>query len=169
VQKRGAEVPANGVGVKLSVDKPDTSGTRKTSCSSADLLANDSYCMFTRFRCTLFPMPKCKPFTVALALLMPDNKRQISLVVDRGCVNDSPVYLIIFVLRDLVDGDFQDRVKLQVTLGDVDKAQGLMDSGLKASQLDFLTGPVTNKAKKLAAGTTKDPATEKKIADIVNQ
>jgi len=115
-------------------------------------------------------MAKCKPFSVALALLMPDNKRQISLVVDRGCQDDNtPVYLIIFVLRDLVDGDFQDRVKLQVTLGDVDKAQGLMDSGLRASQLDFLTGPITNKAKKLPVGTTSDPATEKKIANIVNQ
>ena len=114
-------------------------------------------------------MANCKPFTVALALLMPDNKRQISLVVDRGCVNDAPVYLLIFVLRDLINGEFQDRVKLQVTIGDVDKAQGLMDSGLKASQLDFLTGPITNKAKKLPAGTTSDSSTEKKLADIINQ
>lgn len=114
-------------------------------------------------------MAKCKPFTVALALLMPDNKRQISLVVDRGCVDDAPVYLLIFVLRDLINGEFQDRVKLQVTIGDVDKAQGLMDSGLKQSQLDFLTGPITNKAKKLPPGTTSDPATEKKLADVVNQ
>ena len=115
-------------------------------------------------------MAKCEELTVTLALLMPDNKRQISLVVDRGCVDDNtPVYLIIFVLRDLVDGVFQDRVKLQVTIGDVSKAQGLMDSGLKASQLDFLTGPVTNKTKKLPTGTTSDPSAEKKLADIVNQ
>jgi len=113
-------------------------------------------------------MAKCKELTVSLALLMPDNKRQISLVVDRGCVNDTtPVYLIIFVLRDLVDGEFQDRVKLQVTIGDVSKAQGLMDRGLKASQLDFLTGPITNKAKKLPPGTTSNPAAEKKLGDIV--
>jgi hypothetical protein len=115
-------------------------------------------------------MAKCKELTVSLALLMPDNKRQISLVVDRGCIDDAtPVYLIIFVLRDLVDGGFQDRVKLQVTIGDVSKAQGLMDSGLKASQLDFLSGPVTNATKTLPPGTTTDPAAEKKLADLVNQ
>jgi hypothetical protein len=115
-------------------------------------------------------MPKCKELSIALALLMPDNKRQISLVVDRGCIDDkTPIFDIIFVLRDLVDGEFQDRVKLRVTIGDQTKAQALMDRGLKASQLDFLQGPITNKAKKLPPGTTKDPATETKIADIVNQ
>jgi hypothetical protein len=115
-------------------------------------------------------MAKCKPISIALALLMPDNKRQISLVVDKGCIDDkTPIYDIIFVLRDLVDGEFQDRVKLRVTIGDATKAQAFMDSGLKASQLDFLQGPVTSKAKKLPAGTTKDPATEKKLAEIVNK
>ena len=80
-------------------------------------------------------MAKCKPFSVALAFLMPDNKRQISLVVDRGCKDAAtPIYLIIFVLRDLVDGEFQDRVKLRVTIGDVDQAQALMDRGLKADR-----------------------------------
>jgi hypothetical protein len=115
-------------------------------------------------------MAKCKPVSVALALLMPDNKRQISLVVNKGCIDDAtPIYDIIFVLRDLVDGAFQDRVKLRVTIGDPDKAQSLMDRGLKASQLDFLQGPVTTVAKKLPAGTTTDPATEQKLADIVNK
>jgi hypothetical protein len=113
---------------------------------------------------------KCKELSISLALLMPDNKRQVSLVVDRGCIDDNtPVYDIIFVLRDLIDGEFQDRVKLRVTLGDGDKAQGLMDRGLRNSQLDFLQGPVTNKAKRLPTGTTSDPATEKKLLDIVNQ
>jgi len=115
-------------------------------------------------------MAKCKELSVTLALLMPDNKRQISLAVNRGYIDDNTfVFDIIFVLRDLVDGEFQDRVKLRVTIGDQSKAQALMDRGLKASQLDFLQGPVTNKAKRLPEGTTKDPATEKKIADIVNQ
>lgn len=115
-------------------------------------------------------MAKCKPVSVTLGLLMPDNKRQISLVVNKGCIDDkTPIYDIIFVLRDLVDGDFQDRVKLRVTIGDPDKAQALMDRGLKASQLDFLQGPVTNKAKKLPPGTTKDSAAEKKLAEIVDR
>jgi hypothetical protein len=111
---------------------------------------------------------KCTEFTVSLALLMPDNKRQISLVVDRGCKDDAtPVYVIIFVLRDLVSGGFQDRVRLEVTLGDTAKAQAMMDARtLKASQLDFLQGPITNAAKKLPAGTTSDPATEAKLAQI---
>src|SRR5271157_2074583 len=112
------------------------------------------------------PMPKkCKELSVTLALLMPDNKRQISLVINRGCIDDNtPIFDLIFVLRDLINGQFQDRVKLRVTLGDPDKAQAFMDRGMKASQLDFLTGPITNSAKKLQPGTKKDPATEKKIA-----
>jgi hypothetical protein len=115
---------------------------------------------------------KCKEVSVTLGLLMPDNKRQISFVMNRGCIDDStPVYDIIFVLRDLIDDQFQDRVKLRVTIGpqDNEKAQLLMDRGLKASQIDFLNGPITNRTKKLPPGTASDPASEKKLLEVFDK
>src|SRR2546428_11616848 len=105
-------------------------------------------------------MAKCKAFSITLAVLAPDNKRQVSFGMTKGCLNDStPFYVINFVLRDRVNGGFQDRVKLNITVGDTlnPKAQALMDQGMTAVQLEFLQGPITNRAKKLDPGTTNDP------------
>ncbi|HEU4477668.1 MAG TPA: hypothetical protein VFR80_04065 [Pyrinomonadaceae bacterium] len=104
-------------------------------------------------------MPKCKPFSVNLAVLAPSNKRQVSFGITRGCIDDNtPFYLIIFVLRDKVDGGFQDRVKLDIRVGDTlnSKAEALMTQGLNMSQLEFLSGPITDRAKALKKGTTED-------------
>jgi len=115
---------------------------------------------------------KCKEFSVTLAVLAPDNKRQISFAMERGCIDDNtPFFILIFVLRDKTADGFQDRVKLKVTVGpqDNDKAQKLMDAGLKDTQLDFLQGPVTSAAKKLPPGTTTDKITEKKVAQLLTK
>src|SRR5437762_14240112 len=104
-------------------------------------------------------MAGCKPFSVNLAVLAPDNKRQISFGITIGCLdNNTPFYVLNFVLRDLVNGEFQDRVVLHVTVGDTDsdKAQRIMAQGLTMSQLAFLQGPVTSKAKKLPTNTTSN-------------
>ena len=114
----------------------------------------------------------CKPFSVNLAVLAPDNKRQVSFGVTRGCISDDePFYVLNFVLRDKVDDEFQDRVRLHVTIGDTDndKAQRLIEHGLTLTQIQFLQGPVTNKAKALPTGTTANSATEKILAALVNK
>lgn len=115
----------------------------------------------------------CKPFAIVLAVLAPDNKRQVSIGVSRGCHSDDKAFYIInFVLRDkLESGEFQDRVRLFVSVGETDneKAQRLIDSGMTMTQLQFLQGPITNKAKSLKPGTTQDEATEKVIAGILNK
>jgi hypothetical protein len=111
----------------------------------------------------------CKPFSIVLAVLAPDNKRQVSFAVTKGCLSDTqPFYVLNFVLRDKVNGGFQDRVRLHVTVGDTDndKAQRLIDHGLTMTQLQFLQGPITTSAKALTPGTTADPATEKKLATL---
>lgn len=98
----------------------------------------------------------CTEFSVVLAVLAPDNKRQVSFSISRGCVdNNTPFYHLIFILRDLVNGEFQDRVHLEVTVGPADnaKAQALMDRGLKSTQLDVLKGPLTSKTKALPPGS----------------
>ena len=113
-------------------------------------------------------MAKCKPFSVNLAVLAPSNKRQVSFGITRGCIDDNnPFYLIIFVLRDKVDGGFQDRVKLDIRVGDTlnPKAEALMTQGLNMSQLEFLSGPITDRAKALKKGTTDDA----KLADLNQQ
>jgi hypothetical protein len=115
----------------------------------------------------------CKPFSIVLAVLAPDNKRQVSIGVSRGCHSDvDAFYIINFVLRDkLPTGEFQDRVRLFVSVGDTDneKAQRLIDNGMTMTQLQFLQGPITNKAKSLKPGTTEDSATEKVIAGILKK
>lgn len=107
-------------------------------------------------------MAKCKPFSVNLAVLAPSNKRQVSFGITRGCIGDEPFYLIIFVLRDKVEGGFQDRVKLDIRVGDTlnPKAEALMTQGMNMAQLEFLSGPITDRAKALKKGTTEDAKLE---------
>jgi len=114
----------------------------------------------------------CKPFSITLAVLAPDNKRQISFGITKGCISDDqPFYVLNFVLRDIVNGDFQDRVRLHVEVGDTDndKAQRLIDRGLTMTQLNWLQGPVTSKTKSLPVGTTTNPTAEKTVSQIVNK
>ena len=99
----------------------------------------------------------CSEFSVSFALLTTDNKRQISFGITRGCLDaHTPLYVISFLLRDKVGDDFQDRVKLLVTIGPEsnDKAQAIIDRGLRSTQKDFLEGPITTKAKAAPTGTT---------------
>jgi hypothetical protein len=105
---------------------------------------------------------------VTLAVLSPDNNTQVSFGVSRHCPPAGPLYIIIFVLRTNESGTFQDRVKLLVTVGDTDSAdaQAMVDRGLTMTQIEFLQGPITNRAAALPAGTTSDPTTEKLIAAV---
>lgn len=114
----------------------------------------------------------CTEFSVSFALLTSDNARQISFGVTRGCIDpDTALYVISFVLRDKVEGEFQDRVKLLVTVGPEsnDKAQAIIDRGLRSSQKDFLEGPITSKAKTAPVGTTQDTPKGKPIAKDLNK
>src|SRR5664279_704883 len=110
----------------------------------------------------------CKELSITLAVLAPNNNQQLSFGLTRGCnPDDSPFYIIDFVFRDRKTSadDFQDRVKLHVTIGIEDNtaAQKLIDQGLTNLDVGFLSGPVTNRAKKLPVGTQTDP----KLAGMV--
>ena len=100
----------------------------------------------------------CTDFSVSFALLTTDNMRQVSFGVTRGCIDtNTPLYVISFLLRDKISDDFQDRVRLLVTIGPEgnDKAQAIIDRGLRSTQKDFLEGPITSKAKAAPMGTTE--------------
>jgi hypothetical protein len=113
----------------------------------------------------------CKSFSVVLAVLAPDNKRQISFGMNKICKDsESAMYIIEFVLRDRVENEFQDRVRLHVDVGldlkDQEAAEKLMNRGMSLTQLQFLQGPITSRAKSLAVGTNKDPKTEELISKV---
>ncbi len=113
---------------------------------------------------------KCVPFTVSLAVLAPDNKRQVSFAITKGCnADDTAFWLLHFVLRDKVEGGFQDRVVLDVRVNAQNNplAEKLATEGINRTQLDFLQGPITNAAKRLPAGTTSDEKTAARVQQIV--
>jgi hypothetical protein len=115
-------------------------------------------------------MANCKEFSVNLAVLAPSNNRQFSFGMMRGCIDDNtPFYAMVFVLRDLIDDEFQDRVKVKVTIGPTfnDKAEGLMTRGLNSEQLSFLQGPITNRATKLPASGDKE-VEDKKMTQLAH-
>jgi hypothetical protein len=119
-------------------------------------------------------MGKCKEFSINLAVLAPSNKRQFSFGMMRGCIDDNtPLYAMIFVLRDLISGEFQDRVKVRVTVGPTfnEKAESLMKRGLTAAQLDFLQGPLTSRMNRLQPnqGETQDPRMNQLGSQLLQQ
>jgi hypothetical protein len=93
-------------------------------------------------------------FSVTLALLAPDNRTQISFAISKHFPATGPLLVIDFVLRtlDSASNQFQDRVKLHVTVGNADTpdAQAMADRGLTMTQLQFLQGPITTRAQALA-------------------
>jgi len=116
------------------------------------------------------PAP-CKEFSVNLAILAPDNKTQISFAVSKHCPASGPLLVLDFVLRtlDAATNQFQDRVKLHVTVGNTDnpEAEAMANRGLSMTQLNFLQGPITARAQALAQGghsVTSDKKLEKMVA-----
>ena len=115
--------------------------------------------------------PKCVPFSISLAVLAPDNKRQISFGLTKGCnADESAFWIINFILRDKVGDEFQDRVKLFVSVNTEKNpaAEKLAKEGLSNTDISFLVGPVTNRAKKLPAGTTADDKLNNMLAAVVD-
>jgi hypothetical protein len=116
------------------------------------------------------PQSPCVPFSISLAVLAPDNKRQVSFGVTKGCnADNTSFYLLHFVLRDKLPEGFQDRVVLDVRVNAQDNplAEKLATEGLKRAQLDFLAGPVTNAAKRLPAGTMSDQRVEGRVRQVL--
>jgi hypothetical protein len=116
----------------------------------------------------------CKELSLTLAVLAPNNNQQLSFGLTRGCnPDDTPFFIIDFVFRDrkTSNDDFQDRVKLHVTIDveDANAARALMDQGLTNTDIAFLSGPVTNRARKLPHGTTADPKLANMVTALVDQ
>jgi hypothetical protein len=114
---------------------------------------------------------KCKEFSVNLAVLAPSNKRQFSFGMMRGCIDDkTPFYAMIFILRDLINDQLQDRVRVKVTIGPTfnPQAEAMMKLGLTAEQMSFLQGPLTSRASKLTASGSAE-VEDKKMTELGHQ
>ena len=116
----------------------------------------------------------CEELSINLAVLAPNDTQQFSFGLTRGCnADDTDFWLIDFVFRDRpnTNSDFQDRVKLHVRLGfeDSTAAAKLKAEGLNGQDISFLSGPVTNRAQKLPAGTTNDPKLSNMLKAVVDQ
>jgi hypothetical protein len=116
----------------------------------------------------------CKPLSITLAVLAPDNLKQISFGLTKGCnADDSAFWVIDFIFRDRPDqnSDFQDRVKLHVAVNVTDNAaaEKLSNEGLTSLDLAFLSGPITNRAKKLPVNTASDAKLSNMVTALVDQ
>jgi hypothetical protein len=116
----------------------------------------------------------CEEFSINLAVLAPNDTQQFSFGLTKGCnEDDTDFWIIDFVFRDRPDtnSDFQDRVKLHVQVGSEDNAAAakLKSEGLTGQDISFLSGPVTNRAQKLPAGTTNDAKLSNMVSAVVDQ
>jgi hypothetical protein len=117
---------------------------------------------------TAAPAAGGTPFALQFGFLTPDNRRKVEFGMLKAFSDDNkPFFVIVFVLSDLVDGEFQERVKVDVRVGDFlnEKAQAMIDQGLTLTQQEFLRGPITTRAKALPKDTKKDP----KLSDLNNK
>lgn len=112
---------------------------------------------------------KCKPFSVQLAVFSPERNMRVQFALDKACnPDDSAFYSFLFVLSQKIGAEFQERIRVSVTIGAnmTDRAEKLVKEGLSESQVTYLSGPVTARAKKLPVGTERDPKLDKLITGV---
>lgn len=102
----------------------------------------------------------CTPISVKVAVLLPDDIRQLYFGLTKGCNPDQTIFWVIdFLLKELKAGVMKTRVEVHVTVGKEQQAQAAKlakTQKLSPESIDLLNGPVTDRAKKLPVGTTAD-------------
>jgi hypothetical protein len=104
----------------------------------------------------------CTPLSVGLALLAPDDQRQVYFGLTRHCNPDgSSFWMLDFVLSQLRNGAMKPRVTLQVTIGEdkQKRAESLAASRkLSPAQLSLLQNQIADRAASLSPKkATTDP------------
>lgn len=101
----------------------------------------------------------CTPLTLTLAILTPENDKQISFGLTHTCnSNGSDSWEIDFTYKEQVNGTWVALITLNLNVNpQAAKAQNAANSGLTSNQLLYLQGPVYNKAKQVAALTNSAP------------
>ncbi|MEK6283256.1 MAG: patatin-like phospholipase family protein [Acidobacteriota bacterium] len=109
-----------------------------------------------------------KPFSFVFTLVAPDKRSKVEFGVDR-IVNDdrTPSYLLKYLLMEKAGGDFRERIRFQVNVGNDPRVQRLLNGGSK-NQGALLMGPITERAKALPAGTKYDEELSSLIVSLLD-
>lgn len=69
--------------------------------------------------------PQCKPFSVSVKIITPDDKKEINFGITKGCNNDNSAFWVIdFTLKVKKGSEMKPRVEVHITIGkDKDKAR----------------------------------------------
>src|SRR5271166_282766 len=116
----------------------------------------------------------CTPLTLTLAVITPQNDKQISFGLTHSCNDDgTDSWEIDFTYKEKVSGSFVTLIDLKLNVNpQAQKAQDAANKGLTPNQLLFLQGPVFKQAKKVAdsggpASEVAQFASKLKSADIL--
>ena len=102
----------------------------------------------------------CTPLSLTLAIITPENDKQISFGLTHTCNdNGSDSWEIDFTFKEKVSGNWVTLIDLKLNVNpQAQKAQTAANNGLTPNQLLFLQGPVYKKAKQVANQRSSSPA-----------
>jgi hypothetical protein len=102
----------------------------------------------------------CTPLSLTLAIITPENDKQISFGLTHTCNDDgSDSWEIDFTFKEKVSGNWVTIIDLKLNVNpQAQKAQTTAANGLTSNQLLFLQGPVYKKAKQVANQQSSSPA-----------
>jgi hypothetical protein len=99
--------------------------------------------------------PKCKPFSVSVKIVTPDDKKEINFGITKGCNADNTAFWIIdFGLKVKKGNEMKTRVEVHITVGkdkDKEKAEALAQlikdkKKLTDAQIMLLLSEITDRA-----------------------
>ena len=114
----------------------------------------------------------CRPISIEVAILTPDDKHQINFGLTKGCNPDDTVFWIIdFLLKEQKGDKMITRVEVHVHVGkDKEKDAEKLSKTKKLSDeaIDLLNTLAAERAKQLPAGTTNDPQLNKLVSAAIS-
>ena len=118
----------------------------------------------------------CKAFSVEVAILTPDDKKEINFGLTKGCNPDgTDFWTIDFIYKDDRGSGMKKRVEVHVTVGENKKpkaeamaAAAKDDQPLPDNKKNLLMGKIIARSQQLPTGTTKDPELEKLLQKLLN-
>lgn len=118
----------------------------------------------------------CKAFSVEVAILTPDDKKEINFGLTKGCNPDgTDFWTIDFIYKDDRGSGMKKRVEVHVTVGEnkKPKAAALAEAAkaeepLPDTKTNLLLGKIKARSLELPTGTKKDPELERLLLRLLN-
>lgn len=114
----------------------------------------------------------CTPISVTVAVITPDDKREIHFGLTHGCNPDGTDFWVIdFILKQLKAGEMKTRIEVHVTVNKPEKAQQLADSAQQGQDLSpAKIGLLKNQVADLASTMTQKQAeTSPELKSLLNR